>query len=126
MTTKYQKYTEAEIAIVREHYALLRPDQGNRCLDEIAEMVKRSPASVRAKLVQVKDYVKDVKPTPQPKDEGPTKAELLDEFVQTVGKFDNRDGLRAATKATLVELIDLARKLHTVNTAMVDETELAA
>ncbi len=120
---KLAKYTQNEIDTVKRMYAELREDQGNRCLDEIAEVVGRTVGSVRSKLVQEREYVKNVKPASQPKDEGPTKAELIDRFVATVGKFENRDGLKAATKATLFELIELVTPEVVTE---VDETALAA
>lgn len=120
---KLAKYTQDEIDTVKTLYAELREDQGNRCLEEIATAVNRTVGSVRSKLVQEREYVKDVKPSSMPKDDGPTKAELIERFVNTVGTFENSDGLKAATKATLFELIELVTpKVETV----VDESVLAA
>ena len=77
-------------------------ENGNEGMAELAALLGRSVRSVRAKLVREGVYVADVKPEPTPKDEGPTKAELL-EAIEAVG-FDT-DGLKGATSAALARVL---------------------
>ena len=94
-------YTEAMVAQATEMYTNL----GNDGMDAIAEAVGRSVRSVRAKLVREGVYVAPVKPEPKPKDEGPTKKEMLAELNGLVG-FDV-DGLSGATKEVIANVIKL-------------------
>jgi hypothetical protein len=77
-------------------------ENGNEGMAELATLLGRSVRSVRAKLVREGVYVADVKPEPKAKDDGPTKAELL-EAIEAAG-FD-ADGLRGATSAALARVL---------------------
>lgn len=101
---KTVNYTPEMEATVRSMYAELHPEQGNACLDEIAKAVNRTRASVRSKLVLLKEYIKDEQAPKTRKDEGPMKKELLNELEQTRG-FDAK-GLEGATKEAIQRLID--------------------
>jgi hypothetical protein len=77
-------------------------ENGNEGMAELAVLLGRSVRSVRAKLVREGVYVADVKPEPKAKDDGPTKAELL-EAIEAAG-FD-ADGLKGATSAALARVL---------------------
>tara|TARA_R110002153_G_scaffold182263_1_gene335586 strand:+ start:267 stop:578 length:312 start_codon:yes stop_codon:yes gene_type:complete len=77
-------------------------ENGNEGMAELAVLLGRSVRSVRAKLVREGVYVADVKQTPTPKDDGPTKAELL-EAIEATG-FDT-EGLKGATSAALARVL---------------------
>jgi hypothetical protein len=77
---------------------------GNDALEEIATLLGRTVRSVRSKLVREGVYVAAVKPEAKPKDEGPTKKELLIE-LDALGAFSTV-GLDGATKPAIQALID--------------------
>jgi hypothetical protein len=91
-------YTDEMVNTAKTFYA----ENGNEGMSELATLLGRSVRSVRAKLVREGVYVADVKPEPKPKDEGPTKAELL-EAVEATGF--NTEGLEGATKAALARVL---------------------
>jgi hypothetical protein len=91
-------YTDEMVNTAKTFYA----ENGNEGMSELAVLLGRSVRSVRAKLVREGVYVADVKPEPKPKDDGPTKAELL-EAIEATG-FD-ADGLKGATSAALVRVL---------------------
>lgn len=95
-------YTDEMVATATEMYGEL----GNEGMDAIAEAIGRTVRSVRAKLVREGVYVAPVKPEAEPKDEGPTKKELLIELEALVD-FEVT-GLMGATKDTIKEVIALA------------------
>ena len=93
-------YTADMVATATAFYA----EHGNEGMEKLAETLGRSVRSVRAKLVREGVYVADVKQAPKAKDEGPTKAELL-EAMGELG-FDT-EGMDGATKAALVRVTAL-------------------
>ena len=101
MTAK-ANYTPEMVATATEMYQEL----GNDGMQEIADKVGRSIRSVRSKLVRDGIYVAPVKPEAKPKDEGPTKKEMLNSLAEIVS-FDVQ-GLVGATKPAIQSVIDLA------------------
>ena len=98
-------YTDEMVAKATEMYQE-QHEAGTVDMDAIAEAVGRTVRSVRAKLVREGVYVAPVKPDAQPKDEGPTKKELLMELEALVS-FDVT-GLMGATKPVIADIIALA------------------
>lgn len=83
-------------------------DKSQESLDEIAaalstEEVAVTRRQVIAKLTSEKVYEKPEKPAPQPKDEGPTKAEIM-QAIEASG-FDT-EGFQGATKDALNRLAE--------------------
>lgn len=83
-------------------------DKSQSVLDEIAaalstDEVQVTRRSVIAKLTHQGVYVKPEKPAAQPKDEGPTKAEILS-AIEATG-FDT-EGFQGATKDALNRLAE--------------------
>ena len=102
MTKEKVNYTDEMVEKATEMYL----DLGNDGMDAIAEAVGRSVRSVRSKLVRDGVYVAPVKPETKPKDEGPTKKEMLAELADLVD-FDVA-GLTGATKPAIASVIALA------------------
>ena len=100
---KTVNYTDAQIAEMSEMYAEL----GNEGLDQIAEKLGKTVRSVRSKLVREGLYVATPKAAKAPKDNGPTKKELLNDLEAIVG-FDVTP-LQGATKEGIQRLIDFAQ-----------------
>ena len=103
MTDPKVNYTDEMVATATEMYTEL----GNDGMDAIAEAIGRSVRSVRSKLVREGVYVAPEKPEPKPKDEGPTKGEMLTELAGLVDF--SVDGLAGATKAAIANVIELAK-----------------
>ena len=99
MTDRKVNYTEEMISTATTMYA----DLGNEGIEAIAEAIGRSVRSVRSKLVREGVYVAPVKPAAKPKDEGPTKKEMLN-TLETIAPF-GVDGLVGATKPAIAALI---------------------
>lgn len=79
---------------------------GNAALDTIAEALNRSVASVRSKLVREGVYKADPKTATAKKDNGPTKADLL-ETLESVSPDDFvTDDFKGANKAGISWLIE--------------------
>ena len=93
-------YTEEMVATATTMYEA----GGNDALEDIAEKLGRSVRSVRSKLVREGVYVAPDKPEAKPKDEGPTKKELLNE-LDALDVFPTA-GLEGATKAAIQSVID--------------------
>lgn len=109
-TTKPAKapnYTPAMVEQMLAMYAEL----GNDGLDQIAAAVGRTKRSVISKLVREGVYVATVKAPAQPRDNGPTKKEMLRELESL--SF-NPEGLDNATKSAIQRLIDFVRESQTV------------
>ena len=95
-------YTDEMVATATEMYQEL----GNEGMQKIADAVGHSIRSVRSKLVREGVYVAPAKPEAKPKDEGPTKKEMLAELADLVD-FDVA-GLTGATKPAIASVIALA------------------
>lgn len=98
------KWDDASATQARSMYE----QQGNDGLDEIAaalstDEVQVTRRSVIAKLTNMGVYQKPEKPAPQPKDEGPTKAEIMS-AIKASG-FDT-EGFQGATKDALNRLAE--------------------
>lgn len=100
---KTVNYTDAQIAQMLEMYA----EHGNEGLEDIATALGKTVRSVRSKLVREGAYVASPKATKTPKDNGPTKKELLNDLEAIVG-FDVTP-LQGATKEGIMRLIDFAQ-----------------
>ena len=100
MNTK-ANYTEEMVATITTQY------QAGVDIEQIAEAVGRSVRSVRSKLVREQVYVAPEKPAAKPRDEGPTKKEMLNE-LETLGAFSTT-GLEGATKAAIQAIIDFVK-----------------
>lgn len=103
---KTVNYTEEMVSKMLEMYASL----GNEGIDEIAEAINRPKRSVIAKLVREGVYVATPKGAKAPKDEGPSKKELLNQLEPLVS-FDV-NGLTGATKGVIAAVIALARQAN--------------
>lgn len=83
--------------------------EGGQSVEDIAEAVGRAVRSVRAKLVREGVYVAPEKPVKEPRDEGPTKKELLNDFEVLVKAYAKTpfsvDGLMQANKESITNLI---------------------
>jgi hypothetical protein len=101
MTTKNPNYTEEQTQQLHELYAEL----GTSGIDKICEIMGKTPASVRSKLVKDGLYVA---PEKQPtRKDGPTKKELIREIHQMGHEVD---GLEGATKEAISWVIGLLKK----------------
>ena len=95
---KAPKWTDETVQVLRDGY-----EAGNaESVTRLADATSKSPREVIGKLVHLGIYVIPEKAAKQPKDEGPTKAEIL-EAIQETGNF-NTKGFEGATKAALVRL----------------------
>ena len=101
MTEAKVNYTDEMVSKATEMYL----DLGNEGMDAIAEAIGRSVRSVRAKLVREGVYVAPVKAEPKPKDEGPTKKEMLQELAGLTSI--DLTGLAGATKEAIANVIKL-------------------
>ena len=97
---KKVNYSDADVVKLRDMYAQL----GNGGLDAIAKDLGKSVRSVRAKLVRDGLYVAPEKSAKAPKEDGPSKKELLME-LETKG-FDP-SGFEGATKDAIKRVISL-------------------
>lgn len=102
-TTKTANYTAAQVEQMLELYA----EHGNEGLDLIAERLGKSVRSVRSKLVREGAYQASPKAVKTPRDQGPSKKELLNQLEAIVG-FDVTP-LQGSTKAGIEALIDFAQ-----------------
>lgn len=97
---KKVNYSDAEVAKLREMYAEL----GNEGLDKIAEAIGKTVRSVRAKLVRDGLYVAPEKSAKAPKEDGPSKKELL---LELEAKGFDPHGFEGATKDAIKRIISL-------------------
>lgn len=116
--TKKVNYTEADTQRLKEQYA-----EGVSVVD-LAETFGKSTRSIIAKLVREGVYAAPVKVTAAPKDEGPTKKEML-QTLHSVWAGAPLDGLMNATKESLQAVIALA-VLANANRPTEDEQESVA
>ena len=84
-------------------------EHGNSVVDELAEKFGKTKRSIISKLVREHVYVAPEKPAPAPRDEGPTKAELLADMKSA--NFDP-DGLENATRSGLVKVLGLINQVN--------------
>lgn len=111
MTAK-ANYTDEMVATITTQY------QAGVDIELIAEAVGRSVRSVRSKLVREQVYVAPDKPVAKPRDEGPTKKEMLRE-LEEIAEFSTA-GLEGATKAAIQAIIDFVKN----DEIEAEETEL--
>lgn len=78
--------------------------QSGVSVETLADELGKSVRSVRSKLVREGVYVAPEKPVKQPKDEGPTKKEMLRE-LETVAPDLPIDGFTGATKEAIAAVI---------------------
>jgi hypothetical protein len=91
------KYTpEIEAALLASYREV-----GNAGIPDIAKGYSVTPRSVISKLAQLGAYVKDVPVAKKPRDEGPTKKEIMADIAAAGFAVD---GLEGATKDALVRL----------------------
>lgn len=108
MAAKQPNYTEEQTQAIIADY------QAGKTVEEIAEATSRAVRSVRAKLVREGVYVAQEKPVKAPKEEGPTKKEMLIELDSLVKAYDlpmKTDGLMQATKEAIQSVIDTIRAM---------------
>jgi len=96
---KTPNYTEELTAAIVDRYT------AGESVEDIAESIGKPVRSVRAKLVREGVYVAQEKPKAAPKDEGPSKKELLRSLESLAPHFPI-DGFVNATKEALTALID--------------------
>ena len=86
-------------------------------IDVLAEELNKTVRSVRQKLVREGVYQKAEKPAPAPKQEGPTKAELLEQFAsfEAVPADFPMDALGGATKPAIEALVALMASFEEVD-----------
>lgn len=95
---KAPKWTDETVQVLRDGYVA-----GNaESVKELVEVTGKSPREVIGKLVNLGIYKVPEKAAKQPKDEGPTKAEILT-AIQETGKLETK-GFEGATKSALVRL----------------------
>lgn len=95
---KRVNYSDEEVARLHQLYQ----EQGNDGLDEIAKTLNKSVRSVRAKLVRDGLYVAPEKSAKAPKEDGPSKKELL---IELEAKGFDPAGLEGATKDAIRRVI---------------------
>lgn len=102
-------YTEDATAIAKSMYVEGREagKDNETVLDEIGEKLEKSRKSVRAKLVREGVFDPDPKPDAKPKDEGPTKKELIKNLDDLGVDTSGADG---ATKDFIKTVIGLANR----------------
>lgn len=99
-TAKAPKWDEKTVEILRTEYV-----PGNQAsVDRLVEKLNRTNRQVIGKLVNMGVYVAPEKPAKQARDEGPTKAEILEKIAAT--GFDTT-GFENAKKDALFRLQDL-------------------
>jgi len=97
---KKVNYSDEDVTKLRTMYA----EMGNDGLDEIAKTLGKSLRSVRAKLVRDGLYVAPEKSAKAPKEDGPSKKELLKELSE---KGFDPSGFEGATKDAIKRVISL-------------------
>lgn len=100
---KAPNYTEAMVERLLEVYATF----GNAGLETIAEELGKTKRSVISKLVREGVYVAPQKAAAQPKDEGPSKKEML---IELESLSFSVEGLEGATKAAIARLIEYVKE----------------
>ena len=95
-TEKKPNYTDAQVARLSEY----KPGES---LKALADELGKTERQVRAKLVHMGLYRAAEKPVAEPKDEGPTKKEIL---AAIEARGFNTEGFDGATKAALSRLRD--------------------
>jgi hypothetical protein len=112
-TSRTGKWEKDEVALLREMYA--ESGQDNSELKSISEgdtiLGGRSVRSLQGKLSSVGDYVVAEKAAPKPKDEGPTKGEIVTALVaggfvhaETGASGANKDFLKEVAKRSGVAI----------------------
>jgi len=95
---KAPKWTDETIQVLRDGY-----EAGNlESVKQLVDVTGKSSREIIGKLVHLGIYKVPEKAAKQPKEEGPTKSEIL-AAIQETGKF-NTKGFEGATKAALVRL----------------------
>jgi hypothetical protein len=97
---KKVNYSDEDVSKLRTMYAEL----GNDGLDEIAKALNKGVRSVRAKLVRDGLYVAPDKSAKAPKEDGPSKKELL---MELEAKGFSPEGFEGATKDAIKRVISL-------------------
>ena len=82
-----RKWTDDEVATVLKGY---NPERSEATVVELMKKLDRTKRSVIGKLVREGKYSAPAKPEPKPKDEGPTKADILGAI--TAAGFDVKGG----------------------------------
>ncbi len=101
-TTK-RKWTDDEVATLLADY---NPEQSEATVADLMGKLDRTKRMVIGKLVKEGKYVAPEKPAPKPKDEGPTKAEIIGAIAAT--GFDTSGG-EGANKAFLSRVAALVK-----------------
>ncbi len=96
-------YTDAEVARLRDVYV----PKSVESVDALVAELGKSKRSVVGKLVSEGIYVAAPKPATAPRDEGPTKKEIV-AAIEKTGRVTEVTGLSGATKAALIEVLALA------------------
>jgi hypothetical protein len=92
-------WTEEKVQKLTEGYV----PQDMASVEQLAEELEVSKRAVIGKLVHMGAYVAPEKPKAKPKDEGPTKGEILQAIAETGFEVE---GLESAKKAALARLRD--------------------
>jgi len=101
--TAKRKWTEDEVATLLAGYD---PERSEATVTELCEKLDRTKRMVIGKLVRENKYVAPEKPAPKPKDEGPTKAQIIEAIAAT--GFDTSGG-EGANKAFLSRIAALVK-----------------
>lgn len=99
-------YTDEMVELILNMYAEL----GNEGLDRISIAVGKPVRSIRSKLVREGVYVATPKGVKAPKEDGPTKKELLAQLAP-VFSAEVLDGLMPATKVAIAAVIEISTAL---------------
>ncbi len=104
------KWTDAEIVALKESGndgVVTATDIKTVLQDETNPLFGRSARSIQGKASNLKIYVVAEKVAPKPKDDGPTKGEIVSALV--AGKFAHAaEGANGANKPFLLEVCDRA------------------
>lgn len=101
-TTAKRKWTDDEVATLLAGYD---PERSEATVTELCEKLDRSKRMVIGKLVREHKYVAPEKPAPKPKDEGPTKAEILGAIASTGFDVSGGEGANKAFLSRIAALV---------------------
>lgn len=121
---KVPNYTpEQEKALVEKYLAGRAEGKSNDVIVEaLSAEFNKVKRSIVSKLARLEVYQKDEKAKAEPKDEGPSKKEML-KHLEDLGY--NTEGLDGATKAAIANITALVQESQDSEAEAEDETEAA-
>lgn len=117
---KVQNYTEEQVVELVFAYTAAETDEARAaCVEAYAEKFEKSPASIRAKLVREKLYIK---PEKAGKKGGIQKADLVEEISNfTETPVEILDSLSKATMVALTRVVETFRELSQDKADLLEE-----